>query len=98
MVKNDSKRYIVDGQRLSLKALYEAAPRVEGKNRNILRLIRTELAPGIPVTVLFVRHPMCFRATFCPPGSIGRAPINGLLADCFICSVMKSVRSIGWLL
>ncbi|MBN2981091.1 transposase [Cohnella algarum] len=56
MVKNDTKRYIVDGQRLCLKSLYEAAPRVEGKNRNILRLIRTELAPGIPVTVLFVRH------------------------------------------
>lgn len=56
MVKNDNKRYIVNGQRLCLEALYEAAPRVEGKNRNILRLIRTKLAPGIPVTVLFVRH------------------------------------------
>ncbi|WP_409342325.1 transposase [Paenibacillus sp. MBLB4367] len=56
MVKNDNRRYIVDGQRLCLKSLYEAAPRVEGKNRNILRLVRTKLAPGIPVTVLFVRH------------------------------------------
>jgi hypothetical protein len=36
--------------------LYAAAPRVEGKNRNILRLIRTSLAPGIPVVIVFVRH------------------------------------------
>lgn len=56
MVKNDNKRYLVNGQRLSLKELYAAAPLVEGKNRNILRLIRTELVPGIPVMVVFVRH------------------------------------------
>jgi len=56
MVKNDNKRYLVKGERLSLKELYTAAPRVEGKNRNILRLIRTELAPGIPVLIVFVRH------------------------------------------
>jgi hypothetical protein len=56
MVKNDNKRYLVNGERLSLKELYAAAPRVEGKNRNILRLIRTELAPGIPVLIVFVRH------------------------------------------
>jgi len=56
MVKNDNKRYIVNGQRLNLKSLYAAAPHVEGKDRNILRLIRTELVPGIPVTVVFVRH------------------------------------------
>lgn len=56
MVKNDNKRYLVNGKRLSLKELYVAAPRVEEKNRNLLRLIRTDLAPGIPVTILFVRH------------------------------------------
>ncbi|MGB3720655.1 MAG: transposase [Hyphomicrobiaceae bacterium] len=56
MVKNDNKRYLVNGKRLSLKELYAASPRVEGKNRNILRLIRTSLAPGIPVVVVFVRH------------------------------------------
>ena len=56
MVKNDNKRYIVDGKRLCLKALYAVAPRAPGKNRNILRLIRTELVAGIPVTVVFVRH------------------------------------------
>jgi hypothetical protein len=56
MVKNDNKRYLVNGKRLSLKELYADAPRVEEKNRNILRLIRTQLAPGIPVTIVFVRH------------------------------------------
>ncbi|WP_135554767.1 IS4 family transposase [Paenibacillus cymbidii] len=56
MVKNDNKRYLVNGKRLSLKELYGAAPRVAGKNRNILRLIQTELVPGIPVVVVFVRH------------------------------------------
>ncbi|UQZ85552.1 Transposase DDE domain protein [Paenibacillus konkukensis] len=56
MVKNDNKRYLVDGKRVDLKALYTAAPRVEGKNATILRCIRTHLVPGIPVMVVFVRH------------------------------------------
>ncbi|ADM71514.2 hypothetical protein GMA19_03719 [Paenibacillus polymyxa E681] len=56
MVKNDNKRYLVHGQRLNFKELYAAASRIDEKNRNILRQIRTELAPGIPVTVVFVRH------------------------------------------
>jgi hypothetical protein len=56
MVKNDNKRYLLNGKRLNLKELYAAAPRVEGKNRNILRLIRTSLAPGFPVVIVFVRH------------------------------------------
>jgi hypothetical protein len=56
MIKNDNKRYLVNGSRLSLKELYLAAPRVEGKNADILRCIRTELAPGIPVLVVFIRH------------------------------------------
>ncbi|WP_372238226.1 hypothetical protein [Paenibacillus sp. FSL R7-0273] len=56
MVKNDNKRYLVNGKRLSLKELYETAPRVEEKNRNILHLTHTQLAPGIPVNTLFVRH------------------------------------------
>jgi hypothetical protein len=56
MVKNDNKRYLVNAQRLSLKELYVAAPRVEGKHRHILRQIQTELAPGIPVTIVFIRH------------------------------------------
>jgi hypothetical protein len=56
MVKNDNKRYLEDGQRLCLKSLYAVASLVEGKNRNISRLIRTELVPRIPVKVVFVRH------------------------------------------
>lgn len=56
MVKNDNKRYLVGDRRLNLKELYAAALPVQGKNRHILRLTRTELAPGIPVTVVFVRH------------------------------------------
>jgi len=56
MVKNDNKRYLVNGSRLSLKELYLAASRVEGKNSDILRSIRTELVPGIPVLVVFIRH------------------------------------------
>jgi hypothetical protein len=56
MVKNDNKRYLVNGQRLSLKELYQSAPRVDGKNRNVLRCICTQLVPGIPVMVVFVRH------------------------------------------
>ncbi len=56
MVKNDNKRYLVQGQTLSLKELYTVASPVESKRRNILRCIRTELAPGIPVQVVFVRH------------------------------------------
>lgn len=46
----------MNGQRLSLKELYAAAPRAEGKNHNILGLIRTSLAPGILVVIVFVRH------------------------------------------
>ncbi len=56
MVKNDNKRYLVNGEQLSLKELYATAPRVEGKNRNILRCIHTSLVPGIPVMIVFVRH------------------------------------------
>ena len=54
MVKADHKRYLVDGRRLSLKELYCAATPVQGKNKHILRSIRTELAPGIPVVMVFV--------------------------------------------
>lgn len=56
MVKNDNKRYLVDGKRLSLKALYEAAPKVDGNRNAVLRCIRTYLVPGIPVMVVFIRH------------------------------------------
>ena len=56
MVKVDNKRYLVDGRRLSLQELYYAATPVQGKNKHILRSIRTEPTPGIPVVVVFVRH------------------------------------------
>lgn len=57
MVKNDNKRYIVNGNKVDLKKLYTlAAPVSSSSKRTILRSIRTYLAPGIPVFVVFVRH------------------------------------------
>ncbi|MNE40938.1 Transposase DDE domain protein [compost metagenome] len=56
MVKNNNKRYLVHGKLVDLKGLYQSASRVQGKQRNILRQIHTELVPGIPVIVVFVRH------------------------------------------
>lgn len=56
MVKNDNKRFRVKGRRLSLGDLYYEATPVQGTNRDILRVIRTELTPGIPVMVVFIRH------------------------------------------
>ncbi|MNP27830.1 Transposase DDE domain protein [compost metagenome] len=56
MVKNDNKRFLVKGQKLSLKELYSAATPVASQKRSILRSIRTELACGTPVHVVFVRN------------------------------------------
>jgi hypothetical protein len=56
MVKNDNKRYLVGEKRLNLKELYTVASVLEGKNRHVLRSILTELVPGIPVMVVFIRH------------------------------------------
>ncbi|EXX90864.1 transposase [Paenibacillus darwinianus] len=56
MVKADKKRYLVGGRRLSLQELYFEAIPVLGKSKGILRSIRTELSPGITVTMVFVRH------------------------------------------
>ncbi|WP_397378251.1 hypothetical protein [Paenibacillus sp. YYML68] len=56
MVKTDNKRYLVDGERLDLKALYAVAPQVEGDHHTILRCIRTHLVPNLPVMVVFVHH------------------------------------------
>ncbi|KQO17406.1 hypothetical protein ASF12_01575 [Paenibacillus sp. Leaf72] len=56
MVKNDNKRYLVYGQQADHKDLYRSASLVEGKLRNISSLIHTEIIPGIPVVVVFVRH------------------------------------------
>jgi hypothetical protein len=56
MVKADNKRYHGGENRLSLNELYFAATRVQEKNKNIIRSIRTQLSPGIPVHIVFVRH------------------------------------------
>lgn len=56
MVKNDNKRYLVNGKRLTLKALYDAAHKVDGNRSDVLRCIRTHLVPGIPVMVVYIRH------------------------------------------
>ncbi len=56
MVNNGNKRFLVQGRKLSLKELYTAASPVASTKRGLLRSIRTELVPGIPVRVVFVRH------------------------------------------
>lgn len=56
MVKNDNKRFLVQGRKLSLKQLYSVASPVMSKKRGILRCIQSELTPGIPLLVVFVRH------------------------------------------
>ncbi|WP_242966708.1 transposase [Desulfosporosinus sp. FKA] len=56
MVKNTNQRYLVNGRKLSLKELYCVATPVQGKNRGILRTIRTQMVPGIPMIIVFVRH------------------------------------------
>ncbi|GIP35915.1 IS4 family transposase ISDha5 [Paenibacillus sp. J2TS4] len=156
MVKNDNKRFLIQGQKLSLKELYTAASPVASKKRGILRSIQTELPSGIRVRVVFVRHrskknewlailttdltltvediiriyairwdievffkciksllrlqkefqgrsydllishsTLCFPATSCWRGSIGKARMRVPLAACFISCATKSVRWIG---
>jgi DDE superfamily endonuclease len=56
MVKSDNKRYNVGKSRLSLQELYYAATIVQRASYGIIRSIRTELASGIPVIVVFVRN------------------------------------------
>jgi Transposase DDE domain. len=56
MVNNGNKRFLVQGRKLSLKEVYTAAATVESSRRGVLRSIQTELVPGIPVRVVFVRH------------------------------------------
>lgn len=55
MVKNANQRYRVGKRSLSLKELYQVATPVAG-NQGILRSIRTQMVPGIPVIIVFVRH------------------------------------------
>ena len=56
MVKATNQRYLVKGRKLSLKELYSAAAPVQGNHKDIIRTIRTQLIPGIPVLIVFVRH------------------------------------------
>lgn len=56
MVKVDNKRYLLNGRRLSLQELYHAATPVQHTKKGILRCIHTQLSPGIPVKMVFVRH------------------------------------------
>jgi hypothetical protein len=55
MVKNLKQRYLVDGERLSLKDLYRLAAPIKGK-KGLLRSIKTTQANGVPVKVVFIRN------------------------------------------
>lgn len=55
MVKNLKQRYLVNGQRVSLKELYRFAKPTDGK-KGILRSIHTTQANGVPIKVVFVRN------------------------------------------
>ena len=55
MVKNSNQRYIFKKRSLSLEELYRVATPLTGK-KGILRSIRVQMKPGIPVIVVFVRH------------------------------------------
>ncbi|GIO75358.1 hypothetical protein J27TS7_48720 [Paenibacillus dendritiformis] len=52
----DNKRFLIQGQKLSIQELYAVAPPVVSKKRSNLRSIQTELPSGIPVRFVFVRH------------------------------------------
>jgi hypothetical protein len=55
MVKAANQRYRVGQRSLSLKELYQVAAPVAG-NKKILRSVRAQMAPNIPVIIVFVRH------------------------------------------
>jgi len=56
MVKATNQSYLVDGRKLSLKELYSVSKPAQGRNKGILRSIRTQMTPGIPMKIVFVRH------------------------------------------
>ena len=53
MVKASNQRYLVGKRSLSLKELYQAATPVSGQ-KGILRSIRAQMVPNIPVKIVFV--------------------------------------------
>ena len=55
MVKETKQRYLVNGQRVSLKQLYQLAQPVQGK-KGILRSIHCVMANGTSVKIVFVQN------------------------------------------
>ena len=57
MVKETKQRYVVNGQKVSLKQLYTCAKKVETQpKKGILRSIRCTMANGTPVKVVFIQN------------------------------------------
>ncbi|MCD8501612.1 MAG: IS4 family transposase, partial [Bacillaceae bacterium] len=57
MVKETKQRYMVNGQRVSLKGLYVLAKKVDAQpNKGILRSIHCTMANGTPVKVVFIQN------------------------------------------
>ena len=56
MVKATNQRYLHNCKAISLQELYKVATPVQGKGKGILRSIRTQMVPGIPIVMVFVRH------------------------------------------
>lgn len=55
MVKATNQRYQVGGQLVGLKSLFQLALPVTGQ-KGVLRSLRTTLAKGLPVKVVFVQN------------------------------------------
>ena len=59
MVKDTSQRYQVGNERLTLKQLYKIATPVANKGAEILRVVCTQMVPGITVKIVFVENRNC---------------------------------------
>ena len=59
MVKDTSQRYQVGNERLTLKQLYKIATPVANKGAGILRVVCTQMVPGITVKIVFVENRNC---------------------------------------
>jgi hypothetical protein len=56
MVKKGSQRYRFEKRSLSLEELYQVATPVAAGKKGILRSVRVQMMPDIPVLIVFVRH------------------------------------------
>jgi hypothetical protein len=56
MVKNANQRYRFGNRSLSLKELYQVATPVAAGKKGILRSVRVQMTPDIPVLIVFVRN------------------------------------------